>query len=128
MVRGFGDIILVFLGGGIGSTVRFLLGRWVNAWHNYHFPFGTLAVNIVACLVLGFVVGMADHRQLISPAARLFWTVGFCGGFSTFSTFSAETLTLLQGGFHFTTAVYVILSLLLCLAATFGGLYLGEHN
>jgi CrcB protein len=127
-MNGFREVILVFVGGGFGSTVRFLLGRWVNAWHSYNFPFGTLAVNIFACLVLGFVVGIADHRQLISPAARLFWTVGFCGGFSTFSTFSAETLTLLQGGFHFTTAVYITLSLLLCLAATFSGLYLGENS
>ena len=122
------DIILVFCGGGAGSIVRFLLGRWVNAWHNHHFPFGTLAVNVVACLVLGFVVGIADHRQLISPSARLFWTVGFCGGFSTFSTFSAETLTLIQSGFHFSTFVYIVSSLVLCLAGTFAGIYLGENN
>ena len=122
------DIVLVFAGGGAGSVVRFLLGRWVNAWHNHHFPLGTLAVNVVACLVLGFVVGIADHRQLISPSARLFWTIGFCGGFSTFSTFSAETLTLLQGGFHLSTFIYIISSLVLCLAATFGGIYFGESN
>jgi CrcB protein len=122
------EVVLVFFGGGLGSITRFLLGRWVNAWHSYNFPLGTLAVNIFACLVLGFVVGIADHRQLISPAARLFWTVGFCGGFSTFSTFSSETLVLLQGGFHFTTALYIILSLLFCLAATFSGIYLGEHS
>jgi len=122
------SIVLVFGGGGSGSVVRFLLGRWINAWHNHHFPFGTLAVNIVACLVLGFVVGVADHRQLISPSARLFWTVGFCGGFSTFSTFSAETLTLIQGGFHLSTLIYIISSLVLCLAGIFAGLYLGEHS
>jgi CrcB protein len=57
----------------------------------------------------------------------LFWTVGFCGGFSTFSTFSAETLTLIQNGFHLSTAIYIVLSLVLCLAATFGGIYMGEH-
>ncbi|MBI1770325.1 MAG: fluoride efflux transporter CrcB [Bacteroidetes bacterium] len=122
------DIVLVFAGGGAGSTVRFLLGKWVNAWHNHHFPFGTLAVNVVACLVLGFVVGIADHRQLISPSARLFWTVGFCGGFSTFSTFSAETLTLIQSGFHLSTFVYIISSLVLCLTGTFAGIYLGENS
>jgi CrcB protein len=127
-MRGLSDVLLVFVGGGAGSTIRFFLGRWVNAWHNHHFPFGTMSVNIIACLVLGFVIGIADHRQLISPAARLFWTVGFCGGFSTFSTFSAETLTLIQGGFHFSTVIYIVLSLVLCLAATFGGIYLGEHS
>ncbi len=127
-MRALPDILLVFVGGGAGSTVRFLLGRWVNTWHNHHFPLGTLSVNVVACLVLGFVVGIADHRQIISPAARLFWTVGFCGGFSTFSTFSAETLALIQNGFHSSTVIYVVLSLVLCLAATFGGIYLGEHS
>ena len=121
-------IFLVFVGGGFGSTVRYLLGRWVNALHSHHFPFGTLAVNVVACFVLGYIVGIADHRQLISPAARLFWTVGFCGGFSTFSTFSAETLTLIQNGFHLSTAIYIFSSLVLCLAATFGGIYLGENG
>jgi CrcB protein len=122
------DIGLVFLGGGAGSTVRFLLGKGVNALHSHHFPFGTLAVNVVACLVLGYIVGIADHRQIISPSARLFWTVGFCGGFSTFSTFSAETLTLIQNGFHFSTFIYITASLILCLAGTFGGIYLGENS
>lgn len=127
-MKTFLSMVLVFGGGGLGSVVRFLLGRWVNAWHNYHFPFGTLAANVVACLALGFVVGIADHRHLISPSARLFWTVGFCGGFSTFSTFSAETLTLIQGGFHLSTAIYIVSSLVLCLAAIFAGLYLGENT
>ncbi|HCW08660.1 MAG TPA: fluoride efflux transporter CrcB [Cytophagales bacterium] len=127
-MKSFFDIALVFAGGGLGSVVRFLLGRWVNAWHNHHFPFGTLAVNVVACLLLGYVVGIADHRHIISPSARLFWTVGFCGGFSTFSTFSAETLILIQSGFHLSTLLYITLSLLLCLAATFSGIYFGENS
>ena len=121
------ELLLVFLGGGLGSTVRFSLGRWVNALHNHHFPWGTLVVNVVACLILGFVIGLADHKQLISASSRLFWTVGFCGGFSTFSTFSNETLYLIQAGFTISLILYISLSLLLCVAAIFGGLYLGEH-
>ena len=121
------DLILVFLGGGLGSTIRFSLGRWVNALHNHHFPWGTLVVNTAACLLLGFIIGLTDHKQVISPSARLFWTVGFCGGFSTFSTFSNETLVLLQSGFNISLGLYIGLSLFLCVAATFGGLYLGEH-
>ena len=121
------ELLLVFLGGGLGSTVRFSLGRWVNALHNHHFPWGTLVVNIVACFILGFVIGLADHKQLISAPSRLFWTVGFCGGFSTFSTFSNETLYLIQAGFTISLILYISLSLLLCVAAIFGGLYIGEH-
>lgn len=121
------ELLLVFLGGGLGSTVRFSLGKWVNALHNHHFPWGTLVVNIVACFILGFVIGLADHKQIISASSRLFWTVGFCGGFSTFSTFSNETLYLIQAGFTISLILYISLSLLLCVAAIFGGLYIGEH-
>ena len=121
------ELLLVFFGGGLGSTVRFSLGRWVNTLHNHHFPWGTLVVNIVACFVLGFVIGLADHKNVISASSRLFWTVGFCGGFSTFSTFSNETLYLIQSGFTLSLILYISLSLLLCVTAIFGGLYLGEH-
>jgi len=121
------ELVLVFVGGGIGSIVRFLLGKGVNLLHSHHFPFGTLAVNVVACFVLGYVIGLADHRHVLSPAARLFWAVGFCGGFSTFSTFSAETLSLIQNGFHFSTLLYIVSSLVLCLTATFGGIYFGDR-
>lgn len=118
---------MVFFGGGLGSVVRYSLGKWINTQHSQDFPWGTLTVNIIACLALGLIIGLADHKQIISPSARLFWTVGFCGGFSTFSTFSQETLYLLQNGFNISLALYIMGSLLLCVAATFGGLYLGEH-
>ncbi|MBP9925159.1 MAG: fluoride efflux transporter CrcB [Cyclobacteriaceae bacterium] len=119
-------LIMVFIGGGLGSMVRYSLGRWVNALHSYNFPYGTLIANVAACFVLGLFVGLADHRQLFSPNARLFWTVGFCGGFSTFSTFGYEALTLLQGGFSLNSLIYVILSLLLSVLAVYAGLFLGE--
>lgn len=121
------QFILIFLGGGLGSVARYLLGRWVNTWHNYQFPVGTLAVNVIACLVLGMMVGVADHRQLMSPSSRLFWTVGFCGGFSTFSTFSHETLVLIQSGLITSSLLYVVLSVSVCLGAVFLGLYLGRQ-
>ncbi len=116
--------LLVFLGGGIGSLIRYAMGRWIGPMTTYPFPLATLIINILACLVLGFVIGLADHRQVISPSARLFWTVGVCGGFSTFSTFSNETLFLLQSGFNLSFILYITLSVALCLGATFGGMYL----
>ena len=121
------SILLVFFGGGLGSVVRFSLSKWINALHSHHFPWGTLVVNVIACFALGLIIGLADHKQMISPSARLFWTMGFCGGFSTFSTFSNETLVLLQGGFTVSLLLYITFSLLLCVAATFTGLYLGEN-
>ncbi len=121
------SLLLVFLGGGLGSVIRFSLSKWISSLHNHHFPWGTLVVNVAACLVLGWIIGLADHKHIISPPARLFWTVGFCGGFSTFSAFSNETLVLLQSGFTFYSLLYIVLSVLLCVAATFAGLSLGEH-
>ncbi len=120
------SLLIVFLGGGLGSMVRFSVSKWINALHTHHFPWGTLVVNVAACFVLGLIIGLADHKQILSPSARLFWTVGFCGGFSTFSTFSNETLVLIQGGFTTSVLLYIAFSLLLCVAATFSGLYLGE--
>jgi len=118
------SVLLVFFGGGLGSVFRYLLGKWIGALTNHPFPLGTLVVNFLACLILGFVIGLADHRQMISPSTRIFWTIGVCGGFSTFSTFSNETLYLMQNGWTLPLVLYVTLSLLLCVGATFGGIYL----
>ncbi len=120
------ELLYVFIGGGLGSLVRFLLGKWVNSFHNSNFPFGTFIINIVACFVLGFIIGLADQKQILSPAIRLFLVVGFCGGFSTFSAFSSETLTLIQQGQNSTMLLYVLLSVVVCLIATFGGLLIAD--
>ena len=121
------ELIAVFIGSGLGGVSRFGLGKWINSWHNHHFPFGTFVVNVVACFVLGFIIGLADHRQILSPATRLFFTVGFCGGFSTFSTFSIEALKLFQQGNYISLILYILGSILLCVTATFGGLYIGSR-
>ncbi len=120
-------LLIVFFGGGLGSVIRFSLSKWINNLHTHDFPWGTLVVNVVACFAVGLIIGLADHKQIISPSARLFWVVGFCGGFSTFSTFSQETLYLLQSGFTTSMIFYISISVLACIGATFGGLYLGEH-
>jgi CrcB protein len=120
------QLLLVFFGGGLGSVTRFVLGKWISTLHQHHFPWGTLAANVGACLAVGFFIGLADHKQIISPASRIFWVVGFCGGFSTFSTFSVETINLIQQGFTISSFCYVLASVALCLCATFAGLQLGE--
>jgi fluoride exporter len=118
------SVLLVFLGGGLGSVVRYLLGGWISLPNRNPFPLGTLIVNIIACLILGFIVGLADHKQAISSSSRLFWVIGFCGGFSTFSTFSNETLFLMQNGFTISLLLYIALSLSLCVLAIATGIYL----
>ncbi|KAA9345988.1 fluoride efflux transporter CrcB [Adhaeribacter soli] len=115
------ELFLIFVGGGLGSVVRYILGRWLNAGHQYAFPVGTFTVNVLACLILGLVIGMAEQKLQISPLTRLFWAVGFCGGFSTFSTFSYENLLMLQTNQNSLLLGYILLSLVLCVSATFGG-------
>ncbi len=121
------ELMAVFIGSGLGGLTRFGLGRWIDARHSQHFPVGTFVVNVLACFILGLVIGLADQKQMLSPTARLFLAVGFCGGFSTFSTFSSETLTLFQQGHNTSLILYTLGSILLCLAATFGGLLMAAR-
>ena len=118
--------LLIFAGGGLGSVVRYLLGKWVTGLHQLNFPLGTLVVNVVACFILGAIVGLSDHRQLLSADSRLFWAIGFCGGFSTFSTFSYETLALLQQPAVGSGLLYILASVVLCLGATVLGMWVGR--
>jgi len=121
------EFLFVFFGSGLGGTLRFGIGKWVNASHSHYFPFGTLVVNLLACFAVGFLIGLADHKQILSAQTKLFWIIGFCGGFSTFSAFSNETLTLFQQGHYIGAIVYVLVSVLFCVSATFGGLLLTER-
>ncbi len=120
-------LALIFIGGGLGSVTRYGLGKWITSMHTSAFPYGTLSVNVLACLLLGWLIGIADHKQILSDSSRLFWTVGFCGGFSTFSTFSAETISLIQSGLQLSGGLYILASLVLCLVATCAGLYMGNQ-
>jgi len=108
----------VFLGGGIGSILRFVVQRLFSGTNN--FPFSTLVSNIVSCFIFGFVVGAFSKGQM-SEAQKLFWTPGLCGGFSTFSAFSAESFKLLESGNHLYFVLNVAGSVLLCLVAYYIG-------
>lgn len=115
--------VLLAIGSGsfLGGVSRYLLSRAVQNSVDSTFPFGTLWVNIFGCFLIGLLYGLSDRGNLSNNELRLFLTVGFCGGFTTFSTFSNENLALLRDGsfLHFT--VYAGLSVFLGLAATFGG-------
>lgn len=91
------NILLVGTGGFIGSVFRYLCGRTVHSLlQRYYpwFPYGTLAVNIVGCFLIGFLSGLAEYRHLFTQESRLFLFVGFLGGFTTFSSFGYETFVL----------------------------------
>jgi len=102
-------LLLVFLGGAVGAPTRYLTDRWVQARHGLRFPFGTFAINAVGSLILGVVLGGVAHHGWSAHTQALLGT-GFCGGLTTFSTFSVETVELLQGRLAVRAASYVALS------------------
>lgn len=114
---------LVFVGGGIGSLARYFLGKFIQPNISLNFPVATLIINILASFILGYFVG-----KMITPndSLRAFIAVGFCGGFSTFSTFSNETVQLILSGKIIESGFYILLSVLLCLTATYGGILLAK--
>lgn len=117
------SIILVGIGGGIGSILRFLTSQ-IQQNPNSLFPIKTLLVNVLGCLLIGFLFGLSEKNQLTNPYLKLLFITGFCGGFTTFSTFSLENFTLIQSGYLFTAIIYTILSVLLGLFALWIGVIL----
>ncbi len=116
--------IAIFLGGGLGSLCRYGFARLLSNYQHI-FPFGTLVANALSCIILGFTASLVyQNDALLSPSAKLFILVGFCGGFSTYSTFTNETFSLLQNG-NWTTAFFNIFgNLFLCLFCIFLGMQL----
>ena len=112
------NALAVFLGGGLGAVLRWLVGRWSLAWFGAGFPVGTLAVNVAGSFAIGLAIAALDG---IGLTARLFFVTGLLGGFTTFSAFSIDALTLWQRGQPGAAALYVAASLLLSLAAVAAG-------
>ena len=116
-------LLLVMLGGGLGSGLRYLLAAWVDQRHDSPFPFGILLVNALGSLLIGALAGwpVAEPRWLASENARLLFMTGLCGGFTTFSTFSLQTFALLRDAQWLHAGANVLGSVLLCLACVWLG-------
>jgi len=118
-----GQIFLVGMGGFIGSALRFLLRGWVQRLFPYsQFPYGTLAVNVAGCLLIGFLGGLAEERDAFDPGVRLFVLIGVLGGFTTFSTFAFENLLLLQESHYFKALLNTVLQVVVGFTAAWLGL------
>ena len=93
------SFIIVAFGGAIGSAFRYLFGTWIQTFSkSIDFPYGTLAVNLVGCFVIGFLAQLAEARGAFTSEARLFVFIGILGGFTTFSSFANDTVNLMRGG------------------------------
>jgi CrcB protein len=118
------SLILVALGGGVGSAFRYLT-TWAAAKYLHGvFPLATLAVNLVGCFIIGLLLGAFEHQQWSHPDLKFLLVTGFCGGYTTFSAFAAENLSLLQSGNTGTAFLYIAASVTVGLAATLGGFML----
>ena len=106
---------MVFFGGGLGSLCRYGIGKWMDTW-TWNIPMGTFAANMLACLILGLVMGQMMIKNDFPSSYKLFLATGFCGGFSTFSTFSFENVELLRVGDIALAMLYTGLSIVVGLA------------
>ena len=122
----FKTILLVGSGGFIGSVIRYYISKIIQDSSFASFPAGTLSVNIIGSLIIGFLIGLALKNPSFSLEWRLILMVGFCGGFTTFSTFTSENLKLIQDGQFFFVLLYTGLSILLGFLAVYFGYTLSK--
>lgn len=115
------EVFLVGVGGGLGAMARFLLARFVQQQAGPAFPFGTLVVNLLGCLVIGALSQLADARNTFTPQSRVFFFAGVLGGFTTFSSFASETMTLGRADQHLLAVLNVGLHVVLGLGAVWLG-------
>jgi CrcB protein len=117
--------LLVFLGAGLGGVARYGIGRSLST-QSTAFPWNTLLINVSGSLLITLFAAVAEQKGA-SPQLQAFLTIGICGGYTTFSAFSAETLTLAQSGAWGRAAAYAIASVVLCVLAALAGLRLGGN-
>jgi CrcB protein len=115
-------ILLVGLGGGLGSMLRYLTTYFIIS-RITRFPaiYGTFAVNFIGCLLIGVAIGLSERYAWFSPQMRWFVAAGLCGGYTTFSAFAYENIDLLRNGNYFVSLVYILASVVICFSATFAG-------
>jgi CrcB protein len=120
-------LLLLCVAGAAGTLARYFLAGIVQRLHPYDFPWGTLAVNAIGCLLFGLVWSLADGRHIITPATRAIILVGFMGAFTTFSTFAFETSQLMERSEWVAAAGNVILHNVAGVALVFAGIALGRQ-
>ena len=111
-------------GGFFGSGLRYLSQRWIAQLLPVSFPYGTLFINILGSFLIGIIFALGDKTRVLTPEMRMFLAVGFCGGFTTFSSFSLDSYGLLKDGQYLYFSIYMIASIAACISAVIAGIWL----
>lgn len=119
-------LLWIGVGGAAGSIARYLVSFYLQKSSTSIFPYGTLAVNLIGCLLIGVIFGLSERFQWFTEEWRIFLAVGFCGGFTTFSAFALENVKLLQAGQYTYFLLYTGLSVVVGLLAVAGGTALAK--
>ncbi len=121
------QVLAIAAGGAVGSVLRFWMSTWVHSFAGRSFPYGTLTVNVLGCLAMGFLFVLFVDRLSDNAVLRAGILIGVLGGFTTFSSFSIETFNLIEQGAWLKAVVNMTGSLLLCVGATWVGVILGRQ-
>ena len=119
------QLLLVFIGGGFGSVLRFIVGKQLNSTTS-GIPWGTFTANIIGSLLIGIILGLAAKNDTLAQNQTLLLATGFCGGFTTFSTFAYENQVFLKSGDFTSFAFYTIASFVVGFLLVFLGLYIAK--
>ncbi|CCY62189.1 protein CrcB homolog [Clostridium sp. CAG:967] len=117
------NLLAVFLGGGLGAATRYLTGFYMTKVLTVNLPAATFSVNVTGSFLIGFLYILFIEKTDLSPALKLALTVGFCGGLTTFSTFSIELFEMIKNAQFIQAFVYALLSVIICLLAVTVGVY-----
>jgi len=120
------QLLLVFIGGGVGSALRFGVGKWLKVPPGA-FPISTFGVNLLGCFIIGFLMGWGFKNQALNENQSLLLITGFCGGFTTFSAFAAENQLFLKNGDYVPFLIYTLASLIIGVLAVIFGLFISKQ-
>lgn len=118
------ELIFVFIGSGIGGMCRYGIGKIISEKTSFNFPWGTLISNFIACFLIGILFSLIFSRNVIPQSLKPLLIIGFCGGFSTFSSFSHETYLMIESGNIIYAIGNILLSVVICISATAIGIHL----